>query len=66
MIEKQYIDGDYKYTEFANGTKIKELISNEVPLIDTTEPQPTLEDIAQATLFETQYQTIMLEMLSGF
>lgn len=30
------------------------------------EPQPTFEQVAQSTLLETQYQTVLIEMLAGF
>jgi len=36
-IISNYIDGDYKVTEYGNGTVVRSLISE----LTTTEPQPT-------------------------
>lgn len=30
------------------------------------EQKPSLEEVAKSTLLETQYQTVLLEMLAGF
>lgn len=68
-ILNEYIDGDLKVTEY---TQDGETVSHRVEVIaDYTdipvpEPKPTLEEVADATLLETQYQTVLIEMLAGF
>lgn len=34
--------------------------------IESVEPQSKLEEVAETTLLETQYQTLLIEMLAGF
>lgn len=58
MIKRQYEEDGYLITEYENGTITKRAISVESdgdPII----PEPTIEE---QILFETQYQTLLLEM----
>lgn len=57
-IEIADYDGNLIGKRYNNG------VFEEAEPIDTTEPKPTLEEIAEVTLLETQYQTTILELMN--
>lgn len=64
---RDYIEGDYRITEYENGTVVKQLISQEPAIseLEPTDPQPSIDEIIRANYLETQYQTVLMEMQSG-
>lgn len=71
-ILRQYEEDGMLVTEYtANGKDVSHVVKStpmqptEEP-VEPTEPQQTLEEVVEATLLETQYQTLLIEMLAGF
>ncbi|MFS0878259.1 hypothetical protein [Solibacillus isronensis] len=67
IIERIEDGYNIRIIEGANGKRT--IIKMLIPTEDNLQPialQPTLEEVTQATLLETQYQTLLIEMLAGF
>lgn len=47
-------------------SKTGEFTAPIIPDHTSVEPQPTIGEILEANLLETQYQTLLIEMLAGF
>lgn len=74
-ILNERVEDDYLITEYTrDGKSVSYVIkiavqpesSGPVEPIEPVEVKPTLEEVADATLLETQYQTVLIEMLAGF
>lgn len=72
QILRQYEEDGLLVTEYTkDGTTVSHTVrvpiqTESIEPVEPTEPQPTLEEVAEATLLETQYQTLLIEMLAGF
>lgn len=66
--EQELIENGYTYIERTYDTGTVEKIMKVDPVIVPIEPinpEPTMEEMINATYLETQYQTVLMEMQSG-
>lgn len=71
QLLNERIEGDFVIREYTRDSVnvsavVKLLTPKSIDFEEPIEPQPTLEQATQATLLETQYQTLLIEMLAGF
>lgn len=69
-VINQYTNGDLKITEYSrDGVNVHATVKEPIQMDESIEPQepinpkPTLDEIAEETLLETKYQTLLLEMM---
>lgn len=77
VIGISQLTGEITYNHFIDITNFEEIptlgsayVSSSNTFLPSTieesERKPTLEEIAETTLIETQYQTVLIEMIAGF
>lgn len=73
VILEKFIEGDQQITIYSidgvnESHRAVESLQEEIPpeeMPAPPDPKPSLSEIQAQTLLETQYQTVLLEMLSG-
>lgn len=65
QILRKQIEGNFEVVEYTDdGVTVSSIIKQPIAVeIDISEPQTTLEEVAEETLLETKYQTFLLEMM---
>ena len=72
VILREYIDEEgLQVTEYTRDGETVSSIIRQYVTTEVIEPKPiesqlTSEEVIKATLLETQYQTLLIEMLAGF